>query len=193
MRNLAIIFTILVLFASGCHRKPKQTPPQTTVTALPAVAVTLPPVTLATGPLPPPPLAATVTPVPMPNVVSPLEEANQIFNAGNYPEAIKAYENYLQRQPSGEYRDEALFNLAQAYAMPGTGSTDQNKSIAVLKQLIEQYPASPHRIRATLLLSLQSELLQLTADAQKRERLVKQLTTEIDKVKQIDADRRKRP
>ena len=163
------------------------------VTALPTVAVPLPPVTLATGPLPPPALASAATPIPMPNVVSPLEEANQIFNAGNYAEAIRAYENYLQRQPSGDYRDQALFQLAIAYAMPGTGSTDQNKSVTVLKQLIEQYPVSPYRIQATLFLSLQSELLQLTADAQRRERLVKQLTTEIDKVKQIDADRRKRP
>ena len=193
MRNLAIIFTVLALFASGCHRKPKQTPAQITVTAPPPVAVTMPPVTLETQPLPTPPLAVAATPVPMPTVVSPLDEANQTFNAGNYPEAIKAYENYLQRQPSGEYGDQALYQLAIAYAWPGTGSTDQNKSITVLKQLIEQYPASPYRIQANLFLSLQSELLQLTADAQKRERLVKQLTTEIDKVKQIDADRRKRP
>jgi outer membrane protein assembly factor BamD (BamD/ComL family) len=124
--------------------------------------------------------------------MSPLAEANQIFNSGNYPEAIKAYENYLQRQPSGEYRDEALFQLAIAFAMPST-STDQGKSITVLKQLIEQCPDSPYTVYATVILALQSELLQANADAQKWQRLVKQLTTEIDKFKQIDANRRKRP
>jgi len=191
MRNLLIICTVFAVFASGCHRKPKGTTPATPVTTVQPVLITLPSVTLDMAALPPPVVAAT--PITVPTVLSPLAEANQIFLAGNCAEAIKAYEAYLQRQPSGDYRDEALFNLAQSYAMPGTGCTDQNKSITVLKQLIEQYPASPYKIQATLLVSLQSELLQLTADAQKRERLVKELTSVIDKVKQIDADRRKRP
>jgi len=190
MRNLLIIGIVFALFASGCHRKPKGTPPLPPPTFQP-VSITFPPVTLDVAVLQPPVVATT--PITAPSVLSPLAEANQIFLAGNCTEAIKAYEAYLQRQPSGDYRDEALFNLAQSYAMPGNGCTDQNKSITVLRQLIEQYPASPYKIQATLLQSLQSELLQLTADAQKRERLVKELTTVIDKVKQIDADRRKRP
>jgi TolA-binding protein len=190
MRSLAIIFSVFALFASGCHRKPPQTP-QTPVAKLEPVSVTLP-ITLETGPLPPPQPAAAPTPAPLPPVVSPLAEANRIFNSGNYPEAIKAYESYLQWQPTGDYRDEALFHLSIAFAMPST-STDQGKSITVLKQLIEQYPDSPYRTYATVILALQSELLQLNADAQKRERLLKQLSTEIDKFKQIDADRRRRP
>src|SRR5262245_23833500 len=111
MRNLAITLTVFAVFASGCHRKPPQTPPQTPVAALPPVSLTLPPVILATGPLPPPPVAAAATPVPLPPVMSPLAEANQIFSSGNFAEAIKVYENYLQRQPSGDYRDEALYHL----------------------------------------------------------------------------------
>jgi hypothetical protein len=192
MRNLAIIFAIFALFASGCHRKPPQVPPTRPVGDLiPLVSVPLP-VTIRTEPLPPPPPGATATPVPLPTVMSPLAEANQIFDSGNYPEAIKVYENYLQRQPSGDHRDEALFRLAIAFAMPST-STDLVKSGTVLKQLIEQCPDSPYRVYATVILSLQSELVQLNADAQKRERLVKQLTTEIDRFKQIDAERRRRP
>src|SRR5262245_46568247 len=159
MRNLAITFTVFALLASGCHRNPPLTPPLPPVAALPPVSVLLP-ATLGTGPLPPPLSAAAPTPVPLPPVVSPLAEANQIFDSGNYPEAIKAYENYLQRHPSGDYRAEAMFHLAMAYAMPST-ATDQNKSSNVLKQLIEQYPDNPYRIEAMLILSFQSELLQL--------------------------------
>ena len=164
---LDVILLSAVLAAAGCH---KRTP----------VVASVPP------PPPPPPPAPVIT-------VSPLEEADRAFASGNYDEAARGYDNYLRATTSGGQRDDALFHLALTYALRPAPGTDWPRAIATLKQLLEEYPESAFKSQANLILSLRAELDQTAADSKQRELRIKQLTTELDRLKKIDADRRKRP
>jgi hypothetical protein len=88
--------------------------------------------------------------------------------------------------------DEALFHLGLMYAVEGPGR-DWQRATAYLKQVVAEFPQSPLRRAAELVLNLHNETTQLTADAEKRELRIRQLTTELERLKQIDAERRRRP
>ena len=170
---LGVLLLLAVLAAAGCH-KGRRTP---------VVASAPPPP--SPSPTPPPP-APVIT-------VSPLEEADRAFASGNYDEAARGYDNYLRATTSGGQRDDALFHLALTYVLRPAPGTDWPRAIAALKQLLEEYPESPFKSQANLILSLRAELDQTAADSKQRELRIKQLTTELDRLKKIDADRRKRP
>ena len=138
------------------------------------VSVSFPPVPA----LPPAPVAA-------------LDEADRAFNAGNYIQAAQGYENYLRLAPSGGQRDLALFRLGLTYALRTAPSPDWQRTTAVLRQLTQEYPRSPLTPPANLILSLRSGLDRLNADTKQREDRIRQLTTELDRLKKIDADRRR--
>ena len=162
--GVAIAFLSAALVATGCHKRP-------TVVALP--------------PAPPPAPAAPAAPV------SPLYQADRAFAAGNYDEAGRGYEGYLRASPAGEQRDQALFHLGLTYVLRPAPS-DWQRAATVFKQLIDEYPNSPLKPQANLILSLHSEVDQATADNKLRDQRIKQLTTELDRLKKIDADRRRR-
>jgi len=186
--NRAAQFLVLALILAGCHRR-------TPIAALPPAVS--PPVSAPSPEIAPPdsdrvpalpltpvpPSTPAPRPVPAPPAPSPLERADDAFSAGNYAEAAREYDNYLQHQTSGPRRDEALFRLALALALPPNTNPDWNRITLLLKQLIDQYPQSGLKPAATVILSL-------ATDSQRR---IRQLSTELEKLKQIDAERRKRP
>jgi len=88
-------------------------------------------------------------------------------------------------------RDEALFRMGLAYALRPTA--DWQRASSAFRQIVEVFPNSPFKPPANLILSLHSDLDQLNAGVQQREQRLRQLTTELDRLKKIDADRRKRP
>jgi TolA-binding protein len=163
--------------------------------------------TVALPPPPPPRPATFPAPVPIPAsvpdavpaaatadpAVRTLEQADAAFVAGNYRGAATAYENYLQLSPDGDMRDEALFRLGLVYALPGGPSQDWSRATSYLKRLLDEHPASPLKAPATLILSLQADITNLTADGERREQRIRQLTGEIEKLKMIDTTRRNRP
>jgi len=120
-----------------------------------------------------------------------LDGAERAFNAGNYEAAGRAYEDYLRVYPAGTQRDQALFRLGLAYAL--RPAPDCQRASSAFRQIVEGFPASPFKAPANLILSLHSELDQLNSGTQQRDQRIKQLTTELDRLKRIDADRRKRP
>ena len=174
---------ILLLLMAGCHHK------RTPVTALPApppapVEITPPPAS-DTAELPPAPS------FPQPNapatpILNPLGDAEDAFTAGNYAEAARRYDRYLQVQPSGERRPEALFREAISLASIPNTNPDWSRINGLLKDVVDHHSGSPFWAPSNVILSL-------TADSQKREQKLKQLTNELDKLKQIDVERRKRP
>ena len=184
--------TALVLYAAvaavGCHKHK----PSLTVATLPATP--LPP----SAPQPPlpseTPLPVEAPPVTEPSpVVSMLNEANRFFESGNCDEAVRGYESYLKAVPSGGQRDQALFHLGLSYASCRTPAADWKRASGAFKQLVEEYPNSPLKVPVTLILSLRTEVEQVSADARQRDQKIKQLSTELDRLKKIDADRRRRP
>ena len=130
-------------------------------------------------------------PVTPPNPVTlALDNADRAFSAGSYDEAARAYESYL-KDPAGTRRDEALFRMGLAYAL--RPAVDWQRASSALRQIVEVFPNSPLKAPASLILSLHSELDQVNANTQQRDQRIRQLTTELDRLKRIDADRRKRP
>jgi tetratricopeptide (TPR) repeat protein len=152
-----------------------------TILALSACKKSVPRVPIVTVPPPPASSPATVA----------FDEAERVFDAGNYDEACRAFENYLRLNPAGSQRDQALFRLGLAYAL--RTAADWQRASGAFRQIVEGFPASPFKAPANLILTLHYELDQLNASAQQRDQRIKQLTTELDRLKRIDADRRKRP
>jgi hypothetical protein len=189
MNRVAAFLVFCILVASGCH---KRTPTSAVAPPPPVPNLTVSHSTVPKIPVPEPtPLPPVATPAPTPlDVVvpppNPLEQADKAFDAGNYPEAARGYEAYLQHEPSGDLRDHALYHEALACAMPSNPNPDWTKMAALLKQLVDQYPGSPYKPAAAVILSI-------NADNQKRELRIRQLTTELENLKKIDAERRKRP
>ena len=131
-------------------------------------------------------------PVAQPNPAAvELDDADRAFNAGSYDEAARGYESYLKSGTARTRRDEALFRMGLAYAL--RPAADWQRASSAFKQIVEVFPNSPFKPPASLMLSLHSELDQVTANAQQREQRIRQLTTELDRLKRIDADRRKHP
>jgi outer membrane protein assembly factor BamD (BamD/ComL family) len=125
--------------------------------------------------------------------VSPLNGADRAFNAGNYDESARAYEDYLRANTAGTERDQALFKLGLSYALRPAATADWTRAEAAFKELVDAHPKSPLKPPAYLILSMRSELDQAAADGKQRDLKIKQLTTELDRLKKIDADRRKKP
>lgn len=131
-----------------------------------------------------------VPPAPDPGLIA-LDDADRTFNSGSYDEAARGYDSYLKLNPSVPRRDEALFHLGLSYAL--RPSADWMRASAAFRQIVEVFPNSPFKAPAGLILSLHAEADQASANAQQRDLRIRQLTTELDRLKKIDADRRKRP
>lgn len=138
------------------------------------------------------PVAAPPTPAPPPAVAE-LEAADRAFTAGGYDEAAQAYDSYLRAAPDGGQRDLALFRLGLTYVLRTNPAPDWQRATALWKQLVNEHPASPLKPAANLILSLHSEIDQVTADTKTRDQRIRQLTSELDRLKKIDAERGKRP
>ena len=184
MKRTGLLLFAMILVLAGCHKRYR-------VTALPPAAPEVAPVIPEVVPeVPRPPQPEPVVP---PVVFDPLEAPDRAYDAGNYADARAGYQDYLDKQPEGDRRDHALFRVAMTYALASGNSPDWAKVTSFLKQLVDEYPASSLRSPSLVILSLQNEMSQLNGDNQRLNQKVKQLTNEIDKMKQIDADRRKRP
>ena len=180
-RPLLLVF---ILMLTACHHR------RTPARALPpAPPPTVTPVVLPDEPVP---VAVQPTPVLVPEPAppapepSPLDQADMAFNAGSYVDAARIYETVLHGTKPVENKDALLFHLALSYALPQNPNADWNKIAGLLKQVVDQYPHSIYKPEANLILNL-------LTDSQKRDQRIKQLTNDLDKLKQIDADRRKRP
>jgi tetratricopeptide (TPR) repeat protein len=179
--DVATIVLSISLAAVGCHR-------HSSVAANPAVVIPPVPPRVAPAPrvLPGPEPLPRIDPPPAP--VPPLEEANRAFDLGNYDEAEIGYKKYLEETPSGGQRDIALFRLALIFASrPSPADT-----ISTLKQLTEEFPNSAISGPANLILSLHAQALRATNDARVRDQKLKQLATELERLKKIDGDRLKK-
>lgn len=190
------------------------------------------------------------TPQPTPPEVLVLQSAKREFTAGNYANASRDYERYLELVPSGGDGDQALFQLGVIYSLPDAKFVDWPKATGFLNRLVTDFPQSSFKPAAQLILSvreqsvqllrdvgrLNDEATQLRADAaqlraeatqlradnaqlrssstqltdqiarlkveaadqlqlevDKRERTIRQLNTELERLYRIDAERRPRP
>jgi hypothetical protein len=181
--NRIILIAFLVSLAAGCHKRRP-------IVVLPPVPAPGPGPTVVPAPIPAPPEPPLAPPAFSP---SPLEAADRAFAQGNYEEAGRAYEAFLKDNPAPAQRDFALFRLGLSFAFRPSSAANWQRAVAAFKQLIDECPTSPFRAEADLFVSLRSELDQSHMDNRQLNQKVKQLTTELERLKKIDADRGRRP
>jgi tetratricopeptide (TPR) repeat protein len=74
---------------------------------------------------------------------STFNEANDLFNRGNYNSSLSKYEQILEKYPEAE--DRVLFEMGIVYAYPGNEQKDYQKSLECFQKLIKDYPESVYR------------------------------------------------
>jgi outer membrane protein assembly factor BamD (BamD/ComL family) len=76
--------------------------------------------------------------------------------------------------------------LAILYAIPESALYDPNRSQELLQTLIKDYPTSRHIPEAKLLIRLNEEITKLEHEAQEKSRRAKELSDELERLKEID-------
>jgi outer membrane protein assembly factor BamD (BamD/ComL family) len=71
------------------------------------------------------------------------EEANQLFNQGNYKESLDRYQEIFEKYPL--IGDRALFEMGVVNAYPRNDRKDYQKALECFQKLIKEYPASDYR------------------------------------------------
>lgn len=95
-----------------------------------------------------------------PAVPTDFELGEARYVAGDFEAAVSFFEAYL-RSGSAMDRDLALYHLGLAYALQGATPENLEKSQGMLQQLVQQYPGTTYISEATLLFSLQAEIIKL--------------------------------
>ena len=186
MRSKWITIIAIGVILAGCHKGRR------TVVLSPAVVVPVPVVVRVAAPVAVPfEIPASLPAVPGPPSL--FEQAEFAFAEGDYDEAIQTYENYLVAFPSGDGNDQALFHLGIAYVLRNKPAANWTRATANLKRLVDEHPDSPLSPTANVILSLRKRADDLAKDAKARNEVVQQLSTELERLKKIDVDRRKRP
>ena len=116
-------------------------------------------------------------------------EAERSFAEGGYRQAAQAFERFLHSFPGASDRDRALFHLGLSLALSGDDQ-DLLQTEAALRRLIVEFPQSPYRRQAEWILDLRTRIRQLQSDVRDRDERIRQLGSELNKLRSIDLDRR---
>jgi TolA-binding protein len=182
------ILLLLLLLPLGCKKKADvEVPaPEEAASAAPVPSAITPDI---------PDSSETTLPDPAPPADTPatfnsfnLGEAD--FYAGKYQQAALSFESYLDANPQSERREQALFLMALSRALADGSYRSQRQSEDALKQLISEFPESPYRKQAEYILALKTQIERLRSDIRKRDEAVKELSEELNRLKQIDMQRR---
>jgi tetratricopeptide (TPR) repeat protein len=171
MRLILLIIALIVLGACNRRQPPVVAPPRV---AAPPVA----PVPLG----PPAPPASTMA----------IENGSLEFARANYPAAAQNYQQYLNLVPTGGRRDEALFHLGLIYSLPADPRQDWQRALNYFNQVVNEFPTSPLKPAAQLIMTLKSETAQLAAESDTAKLRIRQLSTELERLIKIDSERRAR-
>jgi len=188
---LCAFFSFAMLASSGCRRHSPAAVPSA-VEVAPAPPAESPPPAV-TPPVVTAPKPAPAEPAPPPKAVaapSALDVGELNFQAGNYGQAIRSFEDFLSANPKSKNRDQALFHLGLSHALANDTSRDMRQAEAVLKRLITEFPNSPYKNQAEFILGLQAQIEKLRSDVKDREDKIKRLSEELQKLKEIDLQRR---
>jgi outer membrane protein assembly factor BamD (BamD/ComL family) len=133
--------------------------------------------------LPPPPLV----------LPAPLAEAEAAFERGDFARATSSYESYLKSKPQSTDMDGILFRFAVSQSLSG-GPASETASNETFKQLTKEYSTSSYASSARRILEYRekqahSQQTELT----KKNDIIRQLTKELDILKNADSGRRRTP
>jgi len=189
-RLIGVFLFISISISIGCSKKAPAPAP----TPIPAVAkqpkVILPP---AITPSADPASNSTDAPAPL---FKANEEPNRLelglasFYAGDYGSAVQFFEDYVKVCPNSARCDFALLHLFLSRRLLDNSGRSARRAEEVLKRLVSEHPNSPYRDFAELVLALQAQAEGLRSDNKEKEAKIKQLTDELQKLKEIDMRRR---
>lgn len=191
IRHSTLVILFVVLVSWGCQKKSAVVPPSAPqITAAPPKESAPAP---ATSPVPEPPKPEPVKPAPPPKIntaPSRLEAGESNFKAGNYRQAIHSLEAFLRANPKSRNGDQALFYLGLSRALATDSSRDLSQAEAAFRRLAKEFPKSQYRNQAEFILGLQAQIERLRSDVKERDDRIKQLSDELQKLKEIDLQRR---
>ncbi len=133
-------------------------------------------------PQPAPPIELPLaTPTPA-AVATPLELADGAFDAGDYPTARSGYESHLAGVDASVDADRVLYRLAILNLASNGGGRDAAAGYSLLRRLVREYPDSPYRMEADLILGLNARVDGLEGEVDK-------LESQLEALKRIDLER----
>ena len=119
------------------------------------------------------------------------QEGERNLRAGNYAEAVKAYETHIRNQPAAENQDLALLRLALVYAVAPDPLRDLERSAATLHRLVSSFPQSSWRPQAEFMLELQTKLNKLQSEVAEKDDHIRRLRTEAETAQKLDEEVRR--
>jgi outer membrane protein assembly factor BamD (BamD/ComL family) len=81
---------------------------------------------------------------------STFEEANDLFNRGNYKASLDKYQQIIEKYP--RTGDRALFEMGIVNAYPKNDQKDYQKSLECFQKLIKDYPGSEYRQNSEMMI-----------------------------------------
>jgi TolA-binding protein len=132
---------------------------------------------------------ATLEPVPLKKTIttqSNFDLGEMNFQIGNYGRAANYYEAFLKDSPKAKDRDRALYYLGLARAI----TLDSGRAETAFKRLISEFPKSQYKNPAEYILGLQAKIEGLRTEMKDRDEKIKRLSEELQKLKDIDMQRR---
>jgi hypothetical protein len=112
------------------------------------------------------------------------------FRAGEYGKAAQLFEEYLRAGTGMENRDFVLFHLYLARKLMGNSGGNARRAEEALRHIVTETPKSPYGEAAEYILGLQAQIENLRLDNKEKEVRIKQLSDELQKLKDIDMQRR---
>jgi TolA-binding protein len=112
------------------------------------------------------------------------------FRAGEYGKAAQLFDEYLQAGTKLENRDFVLFHLYLSRKLMGNSGRNAHRAEDALKRIVNEFPESPYGKAAEYILGLQAQIESLRLDNKEKEVRIKQLSDELQKLKDIDMQRR---
>jgi outer membrane protein assembly factor BamD (BamD/ComL family) len=128
-------------------------------------------------------------PLPPPTPLTLFQRAESYFEIGDYDNAIRAFDEYLKKP---EPRNEAavLFHLGLSRILSDGSPREMRLAESEFRKLVSKYPKSPYGVQASYILELQGQIERMKSEAKEREDKINQLTDELQKLKDIDMQRR---
>ena len=139
--------------------------------------------------------AAAPPPIPVPALSAAavaLRSGDSAFDSGDFARAAQSYETYLRSSPQMVEMDRVLFRYGVAQSMSSV-ATRQTAGNDTFNQLIRDFPQSAYVPPARVILALRADIVGLKADQKTRDDKIKQLNDELERLKKIDLDRRRKP
>jgi hypothetical protein len=190
-RTIGLLILISLVSCWSCSRKAQvQAPVKRNDSGATSSAGGVPP---AVTPSVIPPQPAPLEPAPLPTTVAKtssydLGELN--FQVGNYKKAAEAYESFLRNNPKAGHRDTALFHLGLSRALARDSERDWHQAEMAFKKLLSEFPTSRYNAQAEFILGLHAQIERLRSGVKEREDRIKRLSEELQKLKDIDMQRR---